>query len=420
MLIEFSVTNFQSIRERQTLSLATGSGSELEGSNTFDTGVPNCPKLLRSAVIYGPNGAGKSNLFKAVQFMQWFIANSATTTQEGQKIPVTHFKFDKTHKNKPSEFEIIFIQDNVRYQYGFFVNETRVVREWLLAYPHGKSQHWFERSFNESANEYQWTFGSKFKGERNLWKSSTRSNTLFLSTAVQLNSEQLKPVFHWLSSKLILVVGNIALNPALTFELFQQKDGMEKLIRFMKAADIGIEKFELKEEEVLQPYFSQSAGLDVRQPPMSLPKHYKVLAWHKMIDSKEFVPLNLEEESAGTIKLFVQAGGWLKALGEGATLLFDEMDNSLHPLIVRFLVKLFHNTDINRYDAQLLLTTHDTSLLDDDIFRRDQVWFIEKDQNSSSHLYSLLDFSPRKDEALEKGYLRGRYGALPFVGSLNI
>jgi uncharacterized protein len=419
MLIEFSVTNFLSIREKQTLSLAAGSGSESQNNNTFDPNQPNCPRLLRSVVIYGPNGAGKSNLLKAFHFMQWFIADSATTTQEGQKIPVIPFKFDNIHKTRPSEFEIIFVQDNIRYQYGFSVNETRVVREWLLAYPYGKSQQWFERIFDESTNEYQWSFGSKFKGEKNLWKSSTRSNTLFLSTAVQLNSEQLKPVFLWLSSKLIVIVGNVALNPALTLELLQHKEGMEKLIRFMKAADIGIERFELK-EEVLQPFFPQSFGLEARQARMSLPKHFRILTWHKMLGSKEFVPLNLEEESSGTIKLFAQAGGWLKALGEGATLVFDEMDNSLHPLIVRFLVSLFHDNDINKLNAQLLLTTHDTSLLDDNIFRRDQVWFIEKDQNSSSHLYSLLDFSPRKDEALEKGYLKGRYGALPFVGLLNV
>ncbi len=419
MLIEFSVTNFQSMRERQTLSLAAGSGSESLNSNTFDPNQPSCPRLLRSVVIYGPNGAGKTNFLKAFHFMQWFIANSATNTQEGQKIPVIPFKFDKTHRNQPSEFEIIFLQDNVRYQYGFSVNDTRVVREWLFAYPHGKSQQWFERAFDESLNDYRWSFGSKLKGEKNLWKSSTRSNTLFLSTAVQLNSEQLKPVFHWLSAKLIVVVGNVAFNPALTFELFQHKEGMEKLIRFMKAADIGIEKFELKEED-LQPFFPHAPELKVVQSHKSLPKQLRVLAWHKMIDSKEFVPLNLEQESAGTIKLFVQAGGWLKALGEGATLVFDEMDNSLHPLIVRFLVNLFHDNAINKLNAQLLLTTHDTSLLDDKIFRRDQVWFVEKDQNSSTHLYSLLDFSPRKDEALEKGYLKGRYGALPFVGPLNI
>lgn len=418
MLIEFSVANFQSMRERQTLSFAAGLGRESLNNNTFDPHQPNCPRLLRSVVIYGPNGAGKTNFLKAFHFMQWFIANSATTTQEGQKIPAIPFKFDQVHRNQPSEFEIIFLADNIRYQYGFSVNDTRVVREWLLAYPHGKSQQWFERAFDESSNEYQWSFGSKFKGEKNLWKSSTRSNTLFLSTAVQLNSEQLKPVFHWLSAKLIVVVGNVAFNPALTFELFQHKEGMEKLIRFTKAADIGIEKFELKEDD-LQPFYPHASELKVVQSHKPS-KHFRVLSWHKMIDSNEFVPLNLEQESAGTIKLFVQAGGWLKALGEGATLVFDEMDNSLHPLIVRFLVSLFHDNEINKLNAQLLLTTHDTSLLDDNIFRRDQVWFVEKDQNSSTHLYSLLDFSPRKDEALEKGYLKGRYGALPFVGSLNI
>jgi len=146
----------------------------------------------------------------------------------------------------------------------------------------------------------------------------------------------------------------------------------------------------------------------------------RVTSIHKAIDGGEPVPLDIGEESSGTQILFQSAGAWLNVLKNGEVLLYDELDTSLHPLMTRFLIRLFHGANTNPKNAQLVFTTHDTSLLDADIFRRDQVWFIEKDKKSASKLYPLSDFSPRKDEALERGYLRGRYGALPFIGELKI
>jgi len=140
---------------------------------------------------------------------------------------------------------------------------------------------------------------------------------------------------------------------------------------------------------------------------------------HKAIDSGKVVPFDISDESGGTQKLFAFAGHLLDVLAKGRILFVDELDTSLHPLMMRFLISLIHNPEINENNAQLAFTTHDTSILDTDIFRRDQVWFVEKDTESTSRLYPLSDFSPRKGEALERGYLKGRYGALPFIGEFK-
>lgn len=200
-------------------------------------------------------------------------------------------------------------------------------------------------------------------------------------------------------------------------------------MRFMRAADIGIDRMELLEEDLPLPSVGVLPPGAMRihfeispQPGAStatqVQKRFRVLAWHKRADSEEDVPLDIRDESDGTQKLFEFTGGWLHALKNGATLLVDELDRSLHPYMTRFLVGLFHSRG-NERNAQLVFTTHDTTLLDSDLLRRDQIWFMEKDDGQSTRLYSLLEYSPRKDEALERGYLKGRYGAIPFIGDFG-
>jgi hypothetical protein len=245
---------------------------------------------------------------------------------------------------------------------------------------------------------------------------------LFLSTAIQLNNAQLRPVFNWITQKLIVLVPGVDMNPLLSLNLLRDAGGHEQIMRFMRAADIGIDRLELLEEDhpslpagAVRVHFE--VGLPLGSPPQTL-KRLRVLAWHQRADSSEEVALDIGDESDGTQKLFEFSGGWLRALEWGATLLVDELDRSLHPHMMRFLVGLFHSRK-NEKNAQLLFTTHDTTLLDTELLRRDQIWFVEKDKQGSSSLYSLLEYSPRKDEALERGYLKGRYGAIPFIGSIG-
>lgn len=430
MLIEFSVANFRSILSRQTLGLVANATDDHLGRNVASAGQ-DIDGVLRSAVIYGPNAAGKSNLLRALQTLQLLVINSAVATQEGQVLPVSPFLLDKAAADRPSEFGIVFVADDAtRYEYFCALTAQRVEKEWLVAYPKGRSQRWFEREYHRDTETYDWWFGPNFKGERaekKVWQEFTRSNSLFFSTAIQLNNEQLKPAFNWIAQKLIVLTAGANLNPFLSLELLRQPEGAKEFMEFMQAADIGIERIEVREEEIQTPQIPGPVpGLTVQinfpqAPPGSPPpsqKIFRIFTWHKRNETAEDIPFDLSDESDGTRKLFEFTGGWLRALTIGATLFVDELDRSLHPYITRFLVALFHGNK-NPKNAQLIFTTHDTTLLDSNLLRRDQVWFVEKDAEQSTHLYPLLDYRPRKDEALERGYMKGRYGAVPMVGKLS-
>ncbi len=430
MLVEFSLANFRSVRTRQTLSLMASPDSKHLAGNVF-MDKDKALRLLQSAVIYGPNAAGKSNLLRALHTLQYLVQNSATGTQEGQRLPVTPFLLSNASAEEPSLFEIIFIADDgIRYHYGCIVSALRVHKEWLVAYPQGRPQRWFEREYVREKEAYNWWFGPRFKadrGERKVWQEFTRPNALFISTAIQLNNEQLKPVFTWLTQKLIVLIPGTGVNwnPHLSINLLREVSGQDKIMRFLRAADVGIDRLELREEPLSQFSTPISAPpgapfIDIIiSPGTAVSKRLRLLAWHKRSDTGEEVSFNLmEDESDGTKKLFEFIGGWLRALEWGATLFVDELDRSLHPHLTRFLVGLFQNSG-NTQNAQLVFTTHDTTLLDTNMLRRDQIWFVEKDSEQSSHFYSLLEYSPRKDEALERGYLKGRYGAIPFIGTLG-
>ena len=424
MFIEFNVTNYRSIRETQTISMvASKYYNELDEMNCFDSGITGLQKMLRSAVLYGPNAAGKSNLFRALHFMQSFVLESHSL-QEGQTIKTVPFALNERSQNEPSEFEIFFLQDNVRYQYGFAANRMRVTKEWLLAFPEGKAQRWYEREYDATEDKDKWYFGSKFSGRRQLWQEATRKNALFLSTAIQLNNEQLKPVFSWFQNKLATILPGTPINLKFSIDQCASEEGTLRIMDFMNSADIGISGIEVKKIPI-PPMKSEMLPPDMPQPikeKILLEMQGKELPdiqfLHKM-DTGESVPFRFSDESDGTKRLFAFAGPWLDVLAKGRILFVDELGTSLHPLMVRFLLGLIQNQEINRYNAQLIFTTHDTSVLDTDILRRDQIWFVEKDPKQASRLYPLSDFKPRQGEALEKGYLKGRYGALPFIGELR-
>jgi AAA15 family ATPase/GTPase len=355
--------------------------------------------------------------------MQSFVLESHSL-QEGQTIKTVPFALNERSQNEPCEFEIFFLQDNVRYQYGFAANRMRVTKEWLLAFPEGKAQRWYEREYDATEDKDKWYFGSKFSGRRQLWQEATRKNALFLSTAIQLNNEQLKPVFSWFQNKLVSILPGAPINLKFSIDQCASAEGTLRIMDFMNSADIGISGIEVKKIPI-PPMKSEMLPPDMPQPikeKILLEMQGKELPdiqfLHKM-DTGESVPFRFSDESDGTKRLFAFAGPWLDVLAKGRILFVDELGTSLHPLMVRFLLGLIQNQEINRYNAQLIFTTHDISVLDTDILRRDQIWFVEKDPKQASRLYPLSDFKPRQGEALEKGYLKGRYGALPFIGELR-
>jgi len=421
MLIEFNVTNFKSIQSKQTLSLVASSASELREQNSFATTEQGVPRLLRSAAIYGPNASGKSNLMEAIVFMGSFVTKSAKKGQEGEPIDVKPFLFNAISRTESSEFEVLFLQEGVRYQYGFAVNFTRVTHEWLIAYPEGRPQRWFEREWSEAAKRENWYFGSKFKGHKTMLQETTRSNALFLSTAVQLNNAQLKPVYNWFQQEL-RTIGVGGLTPTYSTTLCKTEKDRKRILELLNAADLSIAdiKVEIKKfdstdlpSDMPEPIKDMiSKDLDGKEIP-------EVKFLHTVEGGDELITLEADDESVGTRKLFALAGPWLDVIDNGRVLFVDELNNSMHPLMVRFLIGLINDPQVNRKNAQLIFSTHDTSILDNDLFRRDQVWFTEKDTSNATKLYPLSDFTPRKGEALEKGYLKGRYGALPYIGDMR-
>lgn len=420
MLIEFKVTNFRSIKETQTLSMVAADAlKELEG-NTFDSGVVNLPKLIRSSVIYGPNASGKSNLIAALAFMEGMVRESAREAQVGEPIDITPFRLDAASRSEDTEFEIHFIAENVRYQYGFSLNAERITSEWLYAYPHGSPQKWFERQYDSKNNKYEYKYSplfekKKLREERDKY---TIENNLYLSVAVQKNSQQLLPVFTWFQKKLNYILSMNHLGNGQTSSFCQDLEGKNKVLAFMNAAGIGVKDLTVEKKpfplEMLSNFTDEYKQKLLKLVESSNSFETKLL--YQSNDEKELITFDLDEESDGTQALFAFAARWLGLLENDEILFVDEIDTSLHPLLVHHLVKLLNCSNSK---AQLVFTTHDTTLLSLRIMRRDQVWFVEKDKAQSTQLYSLAEFSPRKNEALEKGYLSGRYGAIPFLSELD-
>jgi uncharacterized protein len=414
MLVEFRVKNFRSLRDEQVLSLVASKDKSLRDTHTLATGVSAAPALLKSAVVYGANASGKSNLIKALQFMRGVVNESAAFMQPGQVFTVQPFRLDAEFAKLPSEFEITFLVAGVRYQYGFALTPERVVNEHLLVYKAFKPQRWFTRRFDAESNKDVYEFGPGLKGPKHLWEGATRTNSLFLSMAVQLNSEDLRPIFDWFVNRLVIFNEQTQLNPQVSIKMLQHAAGRKEICNFLSAADISISEISVETRKVLRQavHLDLNAGkTEVR--PEEMDEH--TLRFVHVTERGEAV-FDLMDESSGTRNLLFLTGPVLDILSKGLTLVIDELDTSLHTLLVRELVRLFHRAEINTGGAQLIFTTHDTSLLDaQDLFRRDQVWFVEKDRNQASALVGLAEFSPRKNEALERGYLIGRFGGIPFL-----
>ncbi len=418
MLLDFRVKNFRSLRDEQTLSLVAAKDKSLQVLNTMPSGIKAAPTLLRSVAIYGANAGGKSNLIKALQYMRAVVAESASVMQPDQTFNIQPFRLDALSLAQPTEFDVSFVLDGVRHQYGFELTAQRVTREYLLVYKAFKPQQWFERNYDAASGKDVYDFGVGLKGPKSVWEGATRPNALFLSMAVQLNSEQLKPVFAWFVNKLAIFNEITPLGQHFSVDMLRKPEGKRAICDFLTSADISISDIEVVTRKVSgqDVHFDMAAG---KTEVLNEEQEVNELLFHHVTDQGKAV-FSLGDESMGTRNLLFLTGPVLDILDNGMALVVDELDSSLHPLLVRRLVELFQNPAVNKKGAQLIFTTHDTSLLDPDLFRRDQIWFVEKDPDQASKLYPLSDFSPRKNEALERGYLMGRYGALPFLGDWGV
>ncbi|MDB9515862.1 ATP-binding protein [Roseofilum reptotaenium CS-1145] len=416
MLIEFSVTNYRSINECQTLSLvASEDVDRFWESHTFAAPNSKDLHLLKSTTIYGPNASGKSNLVRALKTFQNIVINSASRMQEGDEFDVQFFVLE--YEMKPTlhilysssitELKIIFIQNKIRYEYGVILYKTHVIEEWLIAYPKQRVQTWFTRKHNIDNKDlrprdrgYEWSFPS-LKGEKQRIKNLVRPNSLFLSHAAQNNHPQLLEVFNWFKTNLNVITTLESKDNHRAYtanKCMSDPNFHSKIFKLLNQSNNEIDHINFEDGKIVFAHKTYEKGTSTHNIPQSL-----------LID----------DESDGTQRLFELGGVWIEALQEGKVIVIDELERSLHPTLARSLVEMFHTPETNPHHAQLIFTTHDTTLLDRDLFRQDQIWFTEK-KRQKTHLYSLLEFRPREDESLQRGYLLGRYGAIPFVGGLKI
>ncbi|MCY4610477.1 MAG: ATP-binding protein [Gammaproteobacteria bacterium] len=413
MLIGFSVENFKSIKGEALLSLRATPAKEHRGTHLSEPPLTGqlCP-LLHSAAIYGANAAGKTNFIEALKLMRTFVLRSGTEPGAAHTTP---FLFAPDSKTRPTVLEVACIIDGVRYQYGFSLRQSTVVDEWLYAWPNGRVQTWFLREGDT------WKLGGKLQGDKDVWRRATRPDALFLSTATMLNSEQLKSVHDWFAATL-QVLGADASNCASSLA-FCRKNGTAGLLHFLTAAGLRISDLRVTEENLVQDMLPADMPPTIREQVAREFEREKISrVWLKHDAGRgESTELELREESDGTRKIFALAAPWLNALKNGHVLVVDELHEHLHPKLVKFLVDLFHDPRINAHGAQLVFSTHDTSILDQDILRRDQIWLCECGQRQETRLFPLTDFRPRKGvDNLERAYLTGRYGALPRVQPLGV
>lgn len=424
MLIEFKVSNFRSIREEQTFSLVAGNVDKELGSCVIDRELPGLSgvKFLKGAAIYGANASGKSNVLEAVNFVTRFVQRSATNIQPGDATGAEPFKLDQDSASKPSEFEITFVAENERFVFGFSVTPTRVIEEYLVAYPKGAPQRWYHRTFNTEKNAYDWAKPSTaFKQDKSL-QYKTRENSLLLSVGPQFNHPQLTQVFNWFknSVQFIHLSADSMFSPGFTAQLVAKSTHHDRILNLLRSADIGVVDAKIREKdvdlEVLKKALSESFLAELeKEGLMKSSKQVKINLTHAAEGIDPVVLSFEDEESAGTRRFFSLIGHWTDILDNGHTVFVDEIETSLHPILVKELLKLLLCSKNNPKGAQVVFTTHNPVLLDGSLMRRDQIWFTEKSPAGTTHLYPLTDYQPRKDEALAKGYLAGRYGAIPFM-----
>lgn len=402
MILEFSVKNFLSFKEKVTFSMIANSNKELN-DNYVEIGGN---KVLKSAAIYGANASGKTNLFKILTLVVLML-RSSNSVDINAKLPLIPFKLDKGSVNKPSEFEIKFILDESRYVYGFIADKDKIYDEYLYYYPNGRETKIFDRT---NINEYSYTQ----KDEKILREIEAKNaqNKFFLATATNWNFDKTKAAYNFLTNG-IGTCNNLEILKNMAYKMYETNPDYLKdfAIDFLQKADFNIEDYQISQIDVPGEFLTAIPEFITKTLP-DKPKAYQVLFKHKNSDNY----LSIDEESLGTQMIFAFIPFLADSLKNKKVLIIDELDKSLHPFLVQYIVEIFNDAEINKNGSQLIFNTHDTNLLDLNILRREQIWFTEKNsETGESDLYSLSDFSVRKQENVEKGYMLGRYGAVPFI-----
>lgn len=412
MLIEFSVTNFRSFRERQTLTMVAAPGLRKE-NNLLAVPVDGeqLPALLKVAAIYGPNASGKSNLLQALDAIPEIARYEPSSHLIS--LPVSSFRFDAAQAGQPSKFEIHFVENRTRYAFTLAATAERIIEERLTVFPKGEEQLLYHRKRVADRDEYQ--FGAALEGDGALhetWSKATNAQALFLSRAVANSNEELKQLRHphrWLTHSLDVIIGGLGGWQQSMQSLIEKHPSMaDDVVKLLNENDIPVTAIQ---SERVAPW---NALRVLKDSPPASHAHRTTLTHRTALSEARF---DFSEESEGTKNLFGFALPWSlvqEASAEYATsvLVVDEFDSSLHPDIVATMVRKHIESDLPR---QLIFTTHDTHLMTTDLLRRDQFWLTERDANGATQLRSIHDFKGRESDDMEKRYFEGRYRGLPLI-----
>jgi hypothetical protein len=421
MLRSFRVANHRSIRAPQELVLLP----------VYDKSRPVTPV----AAIYGANASGKSNLLDALRWMRTAVLDSFASWTPGGGVPRMPFKLDHAAMREPTELAVDLLLDGRRHYYGFVVDNAGVREEWLHTYPKGRRRVIFERTGNE------WTFGSTVRGPVEPTRERTRPNALFLSVAAHSNVPSCERLYRWFLDELTPVEAGAEVGSDVRRAFLADSPLRSTVLDLLRVADLGITDVVLVAAHDTGHPAAQPEAVTADDPRWRLVNslveaghlqpaevaaigdalvnvlYGRLLFFH----GDHRVPLNVHEESAGTRSWLNLTVAIAAALAGPRVLLLDEADTTLHPHLARHLVNLFRDPRTNPRGAQLIFTSHDATMLDEDTLSRDQIWFVEKDPTAqTTRLYALAEFRPRKHENTERRYLAGSYGAVPVLSEFAL
>jgi uncharacterized protein len=443
MLIRFSVENFLSFCDETEFSMVAGKARQ-HPQHVVKSNKPSDLRMLKAGVIYGANASGKSNLVKAIAYARERILIG---TRPNQLIPFTPFRFAKDSQSKPSKFTFELTSSGTSYNYGFSLDARHIHEEWLYEITSTGERQLFERKSSPNG-ETEVEFNLKFqdKDEENFLRFTargTRPNQLFLTETIERNVEHFADVFDWFSNSLVITFPE-STQKDLSLQFISENNFKKRFEALIQQFDTGISGIELREIDIdselhLQPIVEElredllnvatvepyvlaiPVEISTKQRYLFTANNYgqiaalKIMTLHKVKGQEIPIYLEVGEESDGTQRLFDIIPGLMELLDSEKVFIIDELDRSLHPHLTRNILELFLKTENNK--SQLIVTTHESSLLDLDLLRRDEIWFIEKDKDGKSTAYSLEEYAPRYDMDIRKGYLLGRYGAIPFLNT---
>ncbi len=422
MLLKFIIENYKSFKEAANLNVLAASMTDFESTNVISIAKL---RVLKTLAIYGANASGKSNLISGIETMKWLVINSSKNMQQGEGLNVFPFVLNTSTENAPCKFEIEFFYENIRFRYGFTADENRIHAEWFLESPKRKEYPLFLRKGDDIK------VFDRFKEARGL-ESKTRNNALFSSVCGQFNVEKAVSLIDWFNQLEVIHGLRDTLYAAETLEFLSNEENLALVSHIIGQADLGIEGILIEENEPTNGKyyparppargrnysFLQDVSRVLREgeTPKMIKTRHKTFDEHNQFQGH--VDLSLEiSGSEGTKKFFNLLGVFLTAILQGKTIIVDELDARMHPLLTKGIIDLFNST--KNPSGQMIFTTHDTNLLDQKMIRRDQVYFLEKDEFGGSQLFSLAEFKPRKETPFDKNYLKGRYGGIPFIEDLT-